>query len=186
MDDKKIALYPLTPDRWADFETLFIPDPTCRSCWCMWWRLKRTEFLKNGAEGNRVAMQALVASGEIPGLLAYLDDIPVGWVSVGPREAFPTLNRSPRLKPVDETRVWAIVCFAIARPYRRRGLSAILLRGAVDYALSQHAIVIEGYPVRSIQGEKDFSAFTGTLSTFLRAGFRVVADRGGRRVVVRR
>lgn len=182
---RPITIHPVTPERWADLEALFRSDPVCRSCWCMWWRLKRSEFTRNGAVGNCSAMRAIVQRGEVPGLLAYLESDPIGWVSVGRREVFPVLTRSAYLKPVDEMPVWSVVCFAIAKPYRRRGLSALLLRAAVEYATSQGAKGIEGYPVRLIKGEKDFSAFTGAASTFAAAGFQEIAYRGGRRAIWR-
>ncbi|MBM4117215.1 GNAT family N-acetyltransferase, partial [bacterium] len=94
---------PLTPERWADFETLFGPRGACGGCWCMWWRLKRSDWERGQGAGNKQAMRRLVAAGAVPGLIAYAGDEPVGWVSVGPREHFGVLGRSPVLKPVDET-----------------------------------------------------------------------------------
>lgn len=55
----------------------------------MWWRLKRSEFEKNKGRKNKEAMRNIVSSGEIPGLLAYLDGKPVGWCSVHPVRDFP-------------------------------------------------------------------------------------------------
>ena len=34
-------------------------------------------------------MEAIIRSGEVPGLLAYLEGESIGWCSVAPREAFP-------------------------------------------------------------------------------------------------
>jgi len=78
-------------------------------------------------------MKAIVDSGEVPGLIAYLDNEPVGWCSVGPRNRFSALERSRILKRVDDRPVWSVVCFFIARPFRRQGVSAALLRAAVEY-----------------------------------------------------
>ncbi len=185
MSESVLAVYPVTPERWGDLEALFAPDPICRCCWCMWWRVRRAEFHRSGSATLRASMRDIVTRGEVPGLLAYLDGVPVGWVSVGPREAFPVLARSPQLKPVDDTPVWSVVCFSVARDHRRQGLSSALLQAAVDYARAQGAAIVEGYPVREIRGAADGVSFTGVLSTFLAAGFEVVADRGGRRVMVR-
>lgn len=38
-----------------------------------------------------------------PGLIAYRGRTPIGWVTLGPREAFVKLARSPVMKPVDES-----------------------------------------------------------------------------------
>jgi GNAT superfamily N-acetyltransferase len=184
--DAQWIVHPVTPERWGDLAALFEPDPVCRSCWCMWWRETRSEFFRLGSAYHREAMCAIVSHGEVPGLLGYLDGVPVGWVSVAPRECFPSILRSPRLRRVDDVRVWSIVCFAIAAGRRGLGLSATLLGAAVEYARAQGARAVEGYPVREVRGAADGQAFTGALTTFLRAGFEIVADRGGRRVVVRK
>lgn len=80
---------PLTPECWENFEDLFGEKGACGGCWCMWLRLKRSEYESQKGTGNRRAMEAIVDSGEIPGLLAYDGDKPVGWCAVGPREVYP-------------------------------------------------------------------------------------------------
>lgn len=144
----------------------------------MWWRLKRAEFSKNGNKGNKRAMKRLIDSGEIPGILAYADGEPVAWCSVGPRETYPPLQRSPTLKQVDEQPVWSIVCFYIAKPYRGQGMMTRLLLAAVDYAKKNGAKVVEGYPQEF--GQKTlhgYAGFMGLVSTFRRAGFKEVLRR---------
>lgn len=83
-----LSVHPLTSDRWADFGQLFGERGAWAACWCMWWRLKRADWQAQAGEGNRLAMQAIVASGEVPGLLAYAGDDPVGWCPVAPRRPF--------------------------------------------------------------------------------------------------
>jgi hypothetical protein len=46
-------------------------------------------------KANKRAMKAIVDSGTVPGLIAYRDKRPVGWISVGPREDYRRLERSP-------------------------------------------------------------------------------------------
>lgn len=152
----------------------------------MWWRIKRSEFEKGQGEGNRLAMQAIVASGEVPGLLAYRAGEPVAWCSVAPREAFPVLDRSPVLKRVDDLPVWSVVCFFFARRYRAKGLSSVLLKAAVDYAVSQGAKIVEGYPIEPKKRDAPaIYAFTGMASTFRKAGFVEVARRSPSRPILR-
>jgi hypothetical protein len=73
----------------------------------MWWRTTRSQFKKQGNDGNRQAMKDIVDSGEVPGILAYADGEPVGWCSVAPREHYGSLNRSPVLKRLDDKPVWS-------------------------------------------------------------------------------
>jgi len=104
-----MQFHPLTPERWDDFEALFGARGAYSGCWCMWWRLKRKEFEAQQGDGNRAAMKAIVESGRVPGILGYDGDRAVAWCSVAPREDFPSLNRSPVLKRLDDEPVWSIV-----------------------------------------------------------------------------
>ena len=65
-----LTFHPLTPDRWPDFERLFGARGATGGCWCMYWRLTRTQFEEQKGELNHRNMQAIVASGDIPGILA--------------------------------------------------------------------------------------------------------------------
>jgi GNAT superfamily N-acetyltransferase len=174
-------------NEWPDLQKLFGPNGADGGCWCMWWRIKRAEFERNHGEPNRRAMEAIIRSGEVPGILAYLKNEPVGWCSVAPREAFPVLDRSPVLKRVDDQPVWSIVCFYIHRQHRRCGLEGLLIEEAVAYARDQGARIVEAYPVDpKTDPYYPGSAFTGTMGTFRRLGFREVARRSKRRAVLRR
>jgi len=59
----------------------------------MLWRLKRSEFDQQKGAGNRKAMQLMVKSKKVPGILAYSQKQPVAWCSVGPRQDFPALEK---------------------------------------------------------------------------------------------
>src|SRR4030042_4605717 len=109
---------PLTSTRWNDLEQLFGPRGACGGCWCMWWRLPRSEFLRNRGEQNRKALKKIVDSGKVPGVLAYLDSNPIGWCAFAPRNEYPTLERLRILKKVDDEPVWSIVCFFVAKEFR--------------------------------------------------------------------
>jgi GNAT superfamily N-acetyltransferase len=152
----------------------------------MWWRVKRSDFEKQQGQGNKDALNKIVDSGEIPGILAYVDGEPIGWCSVAPREAYPVLGRSPVLKRVDDQPVWSIVCFFVAKPFRGQKVSAELLQAAVEYAAQNGAKIIEGYPlVPKRDRMPDVSTFTGLISTFRKAGFVEVLRRSETRPIMR-
>ena len=184
--DSELEIYPVTPERWADFVQLFGPRGAVGGCWCMWWRVTRAEYDRQKGEGNKQAMRMIIESGEIPGLLAYQDGKPIGWGSVGPRQAFPVLDRSRILKPIDDRPVWSVVCFFIAKPFRRQGITTELLKAAVSFAKAQGTRIVEGYPVEPLKGETaDLFAFTGTPSAFRKAGFVEVLRRSQTRPIMR-
>ena len=152
----------------------------------MWFRLGRKQFEAQKGEGNRRAMKALVESGTIPGILAYYEGRAVGWCSVAPREDYPRLEGSRILRPVDDKPVWSIVCLFVAKRYRRTGVSARLVRAAVDHVRKQGGAVVEGYPIEPKKANTpDAFAFHGLASSYLDAGFKEVARRSEHRPIMR-
>ena len=123
--------------------------------------------------------------GRAPGLVAYDGDEAVGWISIGPREDYERLAHSKVLAPIDDKRVWSIVCFVVGRRARGRGVARALLNAGVAYARKHRARTLEAYPVEVPAGGRMPSAdvYRGTLSMFESVGFEVVARRespGGR------
>ena len=133
-------------------------------------------------------MKRLVESGPPPGLLAYADGQPVAWCALAPREAYHALANSRILKPVDDQPVWSVVCFFVAKPYRRRGLSTRLLDAAATYARKQGARIVEGYPVepKTEARSPDVFVWTGLASAFRKAEFEEVVRRSPTRPIMRR
>lgn len=181
-----IEIHPLTPDRWKDLVTLFGPKGAQEGCWCMWWRQTAKEWKENKGGNNRRAMEVKVMAGEEPGLIAYADGEPAGWVSLGPRDSFVRMETSRILKPVDNLPVWSIVCFFVARDQRKKGLSVKLLKAAAEYAKEHGATVLEGYPTEPEDGKAvDIFVFTGLMSAFEKVGFKEVARRSKKRPIMR-
>lgn len=182
-----IAIHPLTPDRWPAFEALMGPKGGVGGCWCMLWRQSKRDHDRNAGAGNRAAMQALVQKGPPPGLLAYDGDRCVGWLSLAPRSAFPRLESSRVLQPVDDRQVWSITCLLIARGHRRRGIGTALLAAAADFARTQGATLLEGYPIAPrAERYPDAYAWTGLERQFAAAGFVEVARRSETRPIMRK
>ena len=187
-----LDIVPVTPDRWDQLADFFGPSGAYSSCWCTFWRIPRKDFeagCREGGKGNRTVLRRLTLDGDVPGLLALDGDQPVGWVTVGPREAYPVLGRSPTLRPADpdEPGVWLVPCFWVPRASRGKGVATRLLDAAVGYAGAQGAAVVEGYPVQVDGRMPPADAYTGTTKLFRRAGFRVHRrPPRGRRVVMRR
>lgn len=176
----------LTPERWVDLEKLFGQHGASGGCWCMWWRLPRSEFMRNCGERNKEAFKSIVDSGKAPGILAYVKGQPVGWCAIASRKTFPKLERSRILKRVDNKPVWSVVCFFIAKAFRRKGISVKLLKAAVNYATEQGAKIVEGYPVEPKKGRTpDGFAYTGLASAFRKVGFVEVIRRSETRPIMR-
>ena len=180
---------PLTPQTWSDLEELFdLPGGSIvRGCWCMYYR-RTGKVAVNATAGvdNKARLCELVESGVEPGLVGYLDGRPAGWISLGPREDYLKLRRSPVMKPVDDADVWSIVCTYVAKEFRGRGLQHRLLAAGLDFARSHGVRLVEAYPVDKAERSHDDFMFFGSRSLYERAGFREVVRRSPTRVVMRR
>lgn len=186
-----LTIHPLTPERWPDLETIFDARgcSVARGCWCMYYReTGPPEHLSPGmtrAQENRRKLKALVESGKPPGLIAYENNVPAGWISLGPREEFERLKRSPIMKPVDEHPVWSVICFVVPPAYRSRGIAHALLKRGIAYARKCGATILEAYPVDKPGRSQNDNMWFGAKSMYDKAGFHEVARRKPHRPVVR-
>ena len=186
-----VTIRPLTPSRWPDLEAVFHAKgcSVARWCWCMYYRRSgRGPPMPRGttaAQANRGELKALVDVGEFTGLIAYLGKQPVGWLSLGPREVYGKLARSPIMKPVDDKPVWSIICFVVPSAYRGQGVARALLRGAIAFAKRKNVQLLEAYPVDRKSRSSDDAMWFGAKSMYDDAGFEEVARRKAHRPVVR-
>jgi GNAT superfamily N-acetyltransferase len=181
----QLAIYPVTRERWRDMVELFERrgprgghrNTPAYGCWCMYWR---DRSLEHGTPEKR-AMGRLVRGGREPGLLAYDEGSPVGWISVAPREEYAAIVRSPQYGPrEDEDGVWSIVCIVVDRPEQRRGIAGALVEAACGHAFACGSAAIEAYPHLSDGGD-----YMGSPPLYERAGFTRLRD-PNKRAIYRR
>ncbi|MFI6482613.1 GNAT family N-acetyltransferase [Nonomuraea sp. NPDC050663] len=177
-------------DSWADLCEVFGPQGAYSGCWCMYFRVTNAEYRTLRGDGARERLRELVESpGPAPGLLAYLDETPVGWCTIAPRTAFVRLAGSRVAKPVDESEpvegVWSVPCFYVTRAGRGRGAATALLEAAVEFARGQGARAVEGYPRDSEKKLPAAELFHGWKGLFEGAGFVEVARRTPTRPLMR-
>ena len=189
-----MEIHPVTPDRWLDLVDLFERPgprgawPRTSACYCMFWRLPPADYedgfrqrsLDNvGGGANKEAMEDLVVRGAVPGLLAFREGKPVGWVAVSPREELVRLDHVPTLRSDEDPgdgRTWSISCFYVHRSEWRAGVGAALLGAAVTRAVAHDATAVEGYPVKA--GSID--PYTGYDTMFAASGFELLRPGRGR------
>ena len=184
----------LTPDTWDDLTKLFGKKGAYWGCWCTYWIFKNKEYNNISAQARKNALKILVEDEtRMPGLLAYINERPVGWCAISPKNSYARLINSRVIKPVDDQPVWSIVCFFIHKDFRGQGIASTLLQAATKYAIEQGAPVVEGYPVELQDKSEKISpdgAYVGTFSMFDKAGYQKIAETkarsGGKpRVVMR-
>ena len=177
-----IDVFPATIERWADIRELFMGHGP-RGCWCQYWRLTSSAYsLRNNPPGgNEQRLHAQVEHGPVPGMLAYVDDQPAGWLGFWPRERLERLSRSRTIPKIDDLAVWSIVCFQVRVGYRRKGVARALLQGAIDYARQAGAPALEAYPIESGGDRVDAAlGYVGFVRMFLQAGFQLVTATAAR------
>jgi GNAT superfamily N-acetyltransferase len=114
-----------------------------------------------------------------PGLLAYEGGVPVGWVSIAPRDEFGQLLTSRNYKPREpEEGVYSLVCFYVDPRAKRQGVRGALLDAALAHAKRKGARAVEAYPHAS-----DPRDYMGTVELFKQAGFKPVRNAGRRMIV---
>ena len=179
-----VEVLPLTRERWPDFAALCRQMGSNRSCYCMWWRERRA------TAGTAERARSLVESSErSPGLIAYAEGRPIGWVAVAPRDEYPRLQAGRDTAPVDDRpHVWVVSCFFVVPDARGRGMAKLLLESAVEFAFAHGAEAVDGIPRDPAMGPLSSSAnYTGSVGMFAAAGFKEVARRSPKgRVVMRR
>src|SRR5690625_1956890 len=109
-----VSIEPATAERWQDLEDRFGPTGAYGHCWCTFFRRRAKDHTASttcdrsmrGVD-NKAELRRVTLEGRVPGLLAYDEDGPCGWVSVAPRGlhplvafAFPASGRPRRARRV--------------------------------------------------------------------------------------
>jgi GNAT superfamily N-acetyltransferase len=183
-----VIVRPVDEVSWTDAETVFGTRGDPSTCWCQFFKVTNAEWkqLDRPTCASRLFDQVQDARADrskpTPGLIAYENNEPIGWVAVEPRTSYPTALRGKVItlgssEAPDDSSVWAVVCFVVRVGFRRRGVAGSLLAAAVSHAREHGARVIEGYPVDVVDRQKMSSAdlYHGTVTLFEGAGFTVAA-----------
>ena len=173
-----LVFQPLTPALMDDFGAV-LRGNFGAGCWCMYPRLSDAETRGLPGEGSqsrrkRAAMTQLAQRNRAPGLLAFENSEPVGWIAVAPRSELGRIARSRATPPADDVDVWVIPCITVRQDARGRGIAVALIGAAVQYAAEHGAPAVEAYPRAGDERTGDDNAYFGTEPMFQRAGFQVV------------
>lgn len=188
-----LHIEPATRAAWNDLQQILGARGTAAACQCQRAILPLREFWYMPRDERRSLLRKEVSAKKAvaPGLLAYLDDEPVGWCRLGPRCQYAPLRNSPvpwakRDEDKEDGSVWAVVCFVVRAGFRKRGVSYALAAAAVDYARRHGAAALEGYPMATEGEEIPWGELhVGAYGAFRAAGFDEVTHPSKRRYVVR-
>ena len=161
-----LSIHPVTKERWPDLEQLFGRHGACNGCWCMYWRIGAA-YHKRDRSLNKADLQQIVSSNLPVGLLAYVDEVPVGWCQLTPRQDLSWLIKNGYGDFNNGSNVWCISCFYIKNRFRKKGITLALIKASIDHAQKAGADLLEAYPRNSP------NSYTGYSSTFSKAGFKI-------------
>jgi GNAT superfamily N-acetyltransferase len=195
---ERLRIVPANEASWQDIQAVFGTADYPGRCYCQ--RFKTIGWMwQTGTDEERRARLREQTNCDQPeatstaGLIAYLDDEPVGWVAVEPRLAYPALltrrtvwSGRPGEDKADEG-VWSVTCFTVRKGYRGRGITYALAAATIDYAREQGARSLEAYPMQVPPGKEVTwgEMHVGSYQVFAEAGFTEVTRPSLRRVVMR-
>jgi GNAT superfamily N-acetyltransferase len=193
-----LTIIPANQAAWADLSAIFSSSSEPRGCHCQFFK---SRDWAHGPDERRQAQLRDQTNCDDPdaasttGLVAYLaeDRVPVGWVAVEPRTAYPRLLGKPTVwkgrpgEDKEDDGVWSVTCFVVRKGYRRRGVSYALAAAAVGYARDHGARALEGYAMRTQPGKEITwgELYVGAVQVYADAGFTEVSAPSVRRVVMR-
>ena len=176
----ELVVRPLRAETWDAFADLAERhNGVWGGCWCTWFHTLHGEKTYE-AENNRTLKQRLVAEGRAHAALVFDGDVAVGWCEYGSPHELPNINHRKEYEAAMESPPdYRLTCFFIDRRYRRQGVSAVALRGALDLIAQAGGGVVETYP-QDTGGKKITASFlyNGTRSLFEQAGFTYLRPKG--------
>ena len=191
----------LSSHTWSDFEKLFSKyNGVWGGCWCMFYHGQGSFPLGKGKtpKNRKDEKRKLVSENRSHGIIVYDGMTPVGWCQYGVSEELPRIQTSRTYNKVAPKldgrsgRLWRVTCFFIDKDYRGKGVASTALKSALNSIKQEGGGTVEAYPVatmdslprKSSSGKASF-LWSGTVSMFEREGFKVVAELGRSRRLVR-
>jgi GNAT superfamily N-acetyltransferase len=194
---EQLTIVPANQASWADLQAIFGVAGYPGRCYCQHFKTRDRDWssLTYAERQDRLREQTGCSNpgaSSTTGMVAYLDDEPVGWVAVEPRTAYPRLQWmrtvwSDREEDKADDGVWCVTCFVVRKGFRRRGITYGLAGATVDFARERGARALEAYPMITTPGMEVTwgELYVGTRQVFADAGFAEVSHPSLRRVVMR-
>jgi GNAT superfamily N-acetyltransferase len=185
-DAGELTIRALTADTWDAFADLVERhNGVFGGCWCTYFQTMHEEKTFD-RQSNRDLKERLVREGRAHAALVFDGDVAVGWAEFGSCAELPNIyHRKQYDAETDVQPDYRITCIFVDKRYRRRGVAALALHGAVDLIARAGGGVVEGYP-HDPEGRRVAVLYDGTRSMFEHEGFAFVRAKGQRNTVMRR
>ncbi len=196
IEEAQVTFVPANEASWEDLQAVF-GTADAGQCQCQRFKI-RGWIWRDSTLDERIGMlqdQTACGTPDAPstsGLVAYVDDQPAGWVAVEPRTSYPKLRTSrvpwtDRSEDKDDDSIWAVTCMVVRKGFRGRGLTYLLARATISYALDCGARALEAYPMFTQPGKTITwgELHVGPHQAFEEAGFKQITHPTLRRTVMR-
>lgn len=172
---------PLGPATWDAFADLVERhNGVFGGCWCTWFH-RFPDPPERAELGNREFKRRLVEQGRDHAALVYDGDLAVAWAQYGPVAELPNIHHrkdwEQGLQQVPDHR---ITCLFVDRRYRRTGVAALAVGGALSLIAAAGGGLVESYPHDLPPDRKISSSFlyNGTRTMYERLGFTYQRPKG--------
>jgi GNAT superfamily N-acetyltransferase len=176
----ELTIRPLTAETWDAFADLAERhNGVWGGCWCTWFHTSQSEK-SHTVDGNRALKEQRVREGRAHAALVFDGDVAVGWCEYGPPAELPNIyHRKEYEQGLERLPDYRLTCFFVDRRYRRQGVSAVALRGALELIAQAGGGVVEAYP-QDTAGKQITASFlyNGSRSLFERAAFTYSRPKG--------
>ena len=182
------VIRPLDAHTWDAFADLAARhNGVWNGCWCTAFHPRPAEKFTSAAD-TRAYKERLVRDGRAHAALVFDGDVAVAWCEYGSPEELPGIyHLKEYMAGLDREPDFRVTCFFVDRDYRRKGVAAVALAGALDLIAEAGGGVVEAYP-HDTQGKKTSGSFlyNGTRSLFEQAGFTYERPKGLKNCVMSR
>ncbi len=172
---------PLGPQTWDAFADLAERhNGVWGGCWCTWFHL-HPDPPERRQLGAREFKRQLVEQDRAHAALVFDGDVAVAWAEFGPVEELQNIHhRKEWEQGVVRMPDYRITCLFVDRRYRRKGMAAVAVRGALALIAAAGGGVVESYPHDLPPGKKTSSSFlyNATRSMYERLGFAFERPKG--------
>ena len=138
----------LAPDTWDAFVGLAERhNGIFGGCFCTWFHTMHSEKTFDAAD-NRALKKRLVEEGRAHAALVFDGDQAIAWCQYGPPGELPNIyHRKQYEEELDRLPDYRITCLFVDKRYRRKGVTAVALHGALDLIAQAGGGEVEGYPM---------------------------------------
>ena len=150
-------------------------------CWCTYFHRHPDSDEERRALGHRDFKRRLVEAGRAHAALAFDGDVAVAWAQFGTvPELWNIHHRKEWEKGVARMPDYRITCLFVDSGYRRAGMAAVAVQGALALIAAAGGGLVEAYPHDLPEGKKTSASFlyNATRTMYQRLGFSYEHSKG--------